>query len=271
MINRMLVLAVLFFVLQCGEIFAAQDFVVILDPGHGGLDQGGYGGKGFKFNNIWVPEDGYTYDVAKRIERLINKKGWTSFFTIVDKEHDYIYDYNYDYYENKIIPPHRKIKYNLLYEHTIVFGGRAGLSNRLDIAEHIKELYPDSIICFISLHLDYAPPGIYGAKIYTARKMGKHFFVKILAQKFKDAGAGSMCGCRERPMVDDYNRLFILREGVIVPRVLVELGNFNNPRDRICILRHDCREKYAQIVVGALEEYRAKKLAEVQSQKGGVN
>jgi len=47
------------------------EMVVIIDPGHGGSDHGGYDSQGFKLNGKRVPEDEYVYDVGKRIERII--------------------------------------------------------------------------------------------------------------------------------------------------------------------------------------------------------
>ena len=80
---------------------AETNVVLILDPGHGGKDRGGYDGRGFKLDGARIPEDAYTYDIAKRVERLAVLRGWKVVFTAIDGKNDAVIDNE----SGEILPP----------------------------------------------------------------------------------------------------------------------------------------------------------------------
>jgi N-acetylmuramoyl-L-alanine amidase len=225
--------------------------IIVLDPGHGGKDRGGFDGKGFRRNGISVPEDPYTYDVAKRVERRAAAKGWTVLYTVIDTKDNTIAESD----ENTILPPRKKMIYSGPGKSTTVFPGKKGLLRRLETEESILGQYPHARIIFISLHFDYTLSIESGVKIFVPLGMKKHPLAKTLAARFKSAGHRQVMGYMPMPMIEENNRLVVLREGAIARRVLIELANFNNKRDRAHMLRSDGREHYAYIIVSAIEEY----------------
>ena len=230
---------------------AETNVVLILDPGHGGKDRGGYDGRGFKLDGARISEDAYTYDVAKRVERLAVLRGWKVVFTAIDGENDAVIDNE----SGEILPPKKKLVYNSGKRKAAVFAGRDGLLKRLEAAEKIAAGNKGAEKNFISLHFDHANSFLHGAQIFTAEGMARHPFVKILAEEFRKNGLGLKFGPIPRQMVNQRNELVVLAEGTITPRVLVELGNFQNERDRALMLSKEGREKYAEIIAGGIEKY----------------
>lgn len=228
-----------------------KEVLLILDPGHGGKDQGGYDGGGFKIDGARIPEDAYMYDVARRVEQQAWKKGWKIFFTVIDRADTGIYDYD----EDRIIPPKKNLIYNLPGTPVFVFPGKDGLLKRLEAVRHSAGAFPHAIKIFISFHFDYAPSVTRGAKIFTARGMAGHHFIKILADHFKKAGLELRVRGAKQPMIDSHNKLVVLGENPIEPRVLIELGNFNHLDDRRILLSAEGREKYASVIIEVIEQW----------------
>jgi N-acetylmuramoyl-L-alanine amidase len=254
-VARRIALAIAIVLFTAGSSLAApKQVVIILDPGHGGKDQGGYDGRGFRFENKWVPEDAYTYDVAQRISSMATSNGWIVFFTVMDRNENQIYGYN----ENEIIPAKKKLVYNIPDKNIVVYSGKYGLAKRIKVINKIDARYPNAIKIFISLHFDDANSLLSGAQIFTSHRGARHPFVKILAKKFDEAEMNLKFGFIPRFMINQYNELVVLKDSNISPRVLIELGNFKNERDRLLMLRSSGREMYARIIISAIEEYTKK-------------
>ncbi len=263
-----------FCILVGGICLAATSprILLILDPGHGGRDHGGTGGAGFQEQGWYLPEDACNYDVALRVGRLGREKGWQTVFTIIP-EGPADDSLACDLYH--AVPPRRKMRYNLRgrfqsvdYQPSSRMERRHGLRKRLEAARIAARANRDAIVIYLSIHFDYVQkcsrrrrclplpdPDVSGARVYTTRALATHPFVRILARQFEGAGLGSEACGAPKPTVDSSHKFICLREGVIVPRVLLELGNFNNWRDRALILDESGRELYADIIVDAVEQY----------------
>lgn len=224
---------------------------LILDPGHGGKDQGGSHGKGFFFNGRYYPEDAYAYDVAKRIEALAAKRDWHVFFTVVAPTNNTIANAE----SGTILPKRDDLIYNLPGQEMSVFSGPMGLRLRLEAINQGVHPVAHEKVVFISLHFDYAPSRVGGAKIYTTPELADHPFIKLLAQKFKATGLGFTARGITRSAIDADEEFIVLVEGAICPRILLELGNFFHHRDRNLILSPAGRQQYAKIIVAALAEW----------------
>ncbi len=245
-----LVLAFVLGALFSKNVSAETNVILIIDAGHGGSDRGGYDGRGFKLDGARIPEDAYTYDVAKRLERLAVSRGWKAALTTIDGKNETISN------KDGQPPPSKKnLVYNFGKRKTAVFAGRDGLLKRLEATKAIAAENKNAETIFISVHFDHASRFLSGVQVFSAAKTNKHPFVKILAEEFRKNGLELKFGPIPRPMINWRNELVVLAEGKITPSVLVELGNFQNERDRALMLSKEGREKYAEIIAAAVGKY----------------
>lgn len=270
------ILATALWLLFGGMGLAAQSppILLILDPGHGGRDHGGVGGAGFHDQGGYVPEDACNYDVVARVARLAAEKQWKTAWTIIPESPT---DNALACAPYQAFPPKREMRYNLPgplqavdYYPASRLERRQGLQKRLAAAQRVAGADRDAITIYLSVHFDYVEkcsgrrrcrpvpdPDVSGARVYTTRALSQQPFVCALARQFERAGLGTEVDGIPRPTVDSGHNFLCLRKGTIVPRVLVELGNFNNARDRSRMLDENARETYARVIIGAVEEYAA--------------
>ncbi len=117
------------------------------------------------------------------------------------------------------------------------------------------------MVVFISLHFDYAHSSFSGPKIIVGWSERNKIFAKTLKEAFLENGFKAEKDGKIRPMIlgsgtgKDIDLFFFRGEvkSEIKYRALIELGNFMNENDRSILLSHNGRERYAQIVVLALE------------------
>lgn len=252
-----------FYTAVSADIFLPE-MVVIIDPGHGGSDHGGYDGQGFKLNGKRVPEDEYVYDVSKRVERIIisSHKNWKVFFTVKDAVQDVIREND----ESRILPKDQSEVFNFPEKPVKVYPEKEGLIQRMLIAENIFKRHRDSLVVFVSFHFDYAHPSVSGPKIIVGWSERNKIFAKTLKEVFLENGFKAEKDGKIRPMIlgsgpgKDIDLFFFRGEvkSEIKYRALIELGNFMNINDRSILLNHNGRERYAQTVVLALEKFLAK-------------
>jgi N-acetylmuramoyl-L-alanine amidase len=224
--------------------------VLVLDPGHGGKDRGGFNERGFPHKNGMVPEDAYTYDVARRVDRLAKRKGWVVVFTVTAGDTNSVPEGR----DGAMLSARRQLFYNLGPQNIVVFPGKEGLRLRLLAASRAVQEFPSAVALFISLHFDLAAPRTSGAKIYTAPELVRHPFPGTLVETFRERGLGYRIGNARSWSIESEDYL-VLTEGSLVPRVLIELGNFNNERDRALMFAASSREKYAEAVTEAIRRY----------------
>jgi N-acetylmuramoyl-L-alanine amidase len=238
--------------LSAGHAEKANPVLLILDPGHGGRDRGGYNENGFPYKGERIPEDPYTFDVATRIEATALARGWETFVTVTPFSRD---SSTPQAEERTILGGRADMVYNSRASRIAVFPGKAGLRRRLDAVREALDLSPGAKSVFISIHFDYALPAVSGAKIYTAPALASHPFVRILSNTLTTRGFGYGDGHGPRNNIDTSQKFIVLAEGIVEPRVLIELGNFNNAKDRARILSSSERQRYADVLIEALSEY----------------
>jgi len=228
----------------------APESIILLDPGHGGKDRGGLGPNGFSKSNIKVPEDPYNYDVALRILKLSEKTNWLVAFTVID-------DDNKSPNNNDLLPARNGIHYNLTFNRAINTRDRISLTNRVYFSNIFNAFFPSTPIVFISIHFDHAPNYVCGARIFTWRDMRTHPFVLILNETLKADGIHFKILGKTAQGINYWNNLFVLHYGIVSPRILIELGNYNCQEDRLRMQSADGREAYAKAITKALEIYLA--------------
>ncbi len=227
----------------------AEDIVLIFDSGHGGPKEGGCEDWRAYGTNQRIPEDAYVYDIAKRAEALALQKGWKVFFTVSPLKNQDVNDADG---KTNIMAPRRDMVLNYGDEKQAIDPGKKGLKKR---AETAKRFAPKGRQFFISFHFDCAGLTKSGTKIYTVYERESLDFATFLIFKFKQNGLEFNKNGSRSPMLDFKNTYVVLRYNDIKPRVLVEFGNFYSDRDRALLLSKDGRQKYAEILIEAIEEY----------------
>lgn len=228
-----------------GELYG---LVVIIDPGHGGIDPGAHAVVGGKPVN----EDEYCYDVALRLRRMAKAKGAVVFMTTHDKKQKKPLANKPD----NIIPPDKNEFFTL--DGYIVVAKTKGASRRVAYANYIKRSYPKHKVVFISVHFDALTKSMEGVRIIesaSGTKLGCLLTEEFSKGNRMENGAGSLfrSGDKSHGIVNAY----VLREdkNSIREKVLLELGNFSNPKDIWRIRDYHVRENYAQLVTRALIKF----------------
>jgi len=248
-VRRKTVLVVCAFVVAMDTTMTAQTrkgslhgWVVVLDPGHGGMDPGASG----IFQGKRVVEDEYVFDVALRVRRMIQARGGLAIMTTTDRVGERSW-------EPFIVFPDMRTE-RFTTDGTVVRAGTAGLRRRLRLGNSIKQKYPRHRQAWISIHFDVRGRGgddgvrIIAAdtELQIAKSLERSFGN---AKRLRDDDPVVESGDRDHGI----RRLFILSgENRIKEKVLIELGNFKNESDVWRIRNHVVREAYAKAITEAL-------------------
>jgi N-acetylmuramoyl-L-alanine amidase len=224
------------------------EIIVILDPGHGGEDRGGFGPNGFSSSRIRVPEDPYNYDVALRISKLTESRNWLTVFTVIDEGIEISDD-------DGILPPRNNIHFNFQFNRQVNTKDKNSLANRVYFSNLFAVLLRPTPIVFISLHFDYAPAYVCGPRIYTWRDLRTHQFVLRLDKALNASDLSFRINGRLSPRINYWNNLYVLHHGIVSPRVLIELGNYNCQKDRSKMESAVARQAYATAIVASIHDY----------------
>lgn len=215
--------------------------VVVIDPGHGGQDPGSHGR--FGKDDVW--EDEYTYDVALRIRNLVRREKGVAFLTIEDPNQKIPRDWP----PSQVFPSDRNELFSL--DRSGVRARTVGMRRRLAFANAIKRRYPRHRVVFLAIHFDVVGKrtDIAGVQVIAARRNCS--LSRALIESFDERMR------KERPFQvigKGARNLYVLNGGnSIQEKVLIELGNFNNPADVWRIRNPEVRQDYARRIVKALE------------------
>ncbi|MBK5215516.1 MAG: N-acetylmuramoyl-L-alanine amidase [Candidatus Pacebacteria bacterium] len=222
-----------------------KGLVVILDPGHGGLDNGAHGY--FGQDKTKIIESVYCYDIALRLESLLIKKGAIVYKTINNLQ---IKPINYEY--NDFIK--RDTNSVFSYDGTRAVSGLIGLSKRVEYANNKLLIYPDSKIVYISIHFDKLPNTIYGTRIIIGNSSTK--LANCLKDEFKKENFltnHKFSILYNGDKTKGIKNLIVLRNtNKIKEKVLIELGNFNHENDLNRLVDCQGRDEYANIICKSL-------------------
>lgn len=214
--------------------------VVVIDPGHGGQDPGSHG----QFGGKPVYESVYNYDVALRVRDEVRKRGGVPFLTVEDRD----WSSPNESEPAALFPMHRDVRFKM--DGTEVRARTIGLLRRLAYANTIRRRYPRHRVVFIAIHFDVVGKraDVAGVQIIASRSdcpLGRSL-LKSFSERMRKEHPVEVSGQGAR-------RLFILNgHNSIKERVLVELGNFNNPGDLWRIRNPEIRQDYAKRIAQAL-------------------
>ena len=234
--------------------------VVILDPGHGGKDSGANGSFG---DGVAVAEDSHCYDTALRVERLARSQGAAVYLTVRNpKQPNPI---NND--PSEPLPSDGNSLFTLNGQQ--VKAGNEGILTRMRYANKILAEHPSHRVVFIALHFDETgDKTMQGAHLITPRQDSTPKLAEFLADSFRQAGrirtkdgeewfpilhsGDKSHGIRHLMVLRGQSDPFHKEYNHVSQKVLLEMGNFNNPADVWRIRDPKVRDNYAQAVLAAL-------------------
>lgn len=232
-----------------------RGMVVVIDPGHGGTDRGsaGYFGNG---SRVLVAEDEYMYDVARRLAKECRRLG----AVVVETTRDPKQTYPINLPANRVIPPDKREVYTASTRQ--VLAGNRGLAPRVQLANRTLWRHRNKRMVFVSIHFDATPKRALQGVSFVAPPGPRPKLVDFLYDEFGRAHRlRSLEGRLYFPIVQSggadghgERNLYILSPGTnaVRQRVLVELGNFKNPKDVWRIRDPKVRQAYAEIIARAL-------------------
>ncbi|MDP2587652.1 MAG: N-acetylmuramoyl-L-alanine amidase [bacterium] len=225
--------------------------LVVIDPGHGGLDDGASG----VVNGNRVVEDEHVYDTALRVRDMIVRDGGKVVLTIVDPRQSrpinnpagkWLTDGNDEQINGRGCKPLK--------------GGSSCLRSRLDVAKRAIKDHRGKVV-WISIHFDVVGNDkVTGVRIITPEGRTpqvaediRYMFAK--AKRCRAHGPIAFSGDKRYGL----RRLYVLgSRNPIRDRILIELGNFKAPEDLWRIRDPKVRDGYAACIVNGLIKWSAR-------------
>lgn len=194
--------------------------IILLDPGHGGLDGGAVSPTG-------TIEKDINLNISIKLKNQLEKKG---FKVVMTREED-----------------------KGLYSE----GGTVREKKREDLSNRSKMIIESDCDIFVSIHLNMFPQKrYYGSQVWYADNDASKKLANIIQCNFK-AYLDNTNNRIEKPAKDDYR---VLRNVGEIPAVLVECGFLSNEIEESKLKTDIYQEKIAQISALSIESYFEKKL-----------
>ena len=234
---------------------------IVLDAGHGGRDTGAIAG------GLW--ESTYVYDIFIRLHNLLLERTKAVVHPLVQDDKS-----RFTVVPSDRLSQHRR--QSLLTTPVQVLGDpQTGVNLRWKMAnQYMAELkrrgvQPTNVI-FLSLHADALHPSVRGATIYIpgasyskATSRGEALRAEALSKALALETIDSLyrAGVAIHPYQPIRNRIIrtrsywlpaVLKMNYIPTKLLVEVANLNNPKDREAVATQAFRQTFAEAVVDAL-------------------
>lgn len=192
-----------------------QKIIILIDPGHGGIDGGAETKDGTMEKNI-------NLKISSKLKDNLKKQGYTIFMTRDSDKGLYT--------ENGTI---RKKKIE-------------------DLSNRAKMKKDTSCNMFISIHLNMFPQSkYYGAQVWYSKNENSKQLAKIIQNNLiQDLDTSN--NRQEKPALDSYK---ILRENDTMPSVIVECGFLSNAQEKEKLKSDDYQNKIADSIGKSVNEY----------------
>ncbi|WKC81833.1 LysM peptidoglycan-binding domain-containing protein [Borreliella tanukii] len=229
-----------------------KDKLIILDPGHGGLDPGAIvksrDGLG---NEVFVVEDEYVYDIALRLYVYLKEEGANVELTILAPDHlirnSVLANNTFVNVKNEVYND-----YDLNKNDTVdswINGTPSGLKKRLIVVKNIVSKYKnikDKDIAFFSLHADNSVGAPKSMGFYYQKDDEKKYDVhsKSVAEKITE-------GMKRSSYVKGQN-LHVLRNNIVMTKLLIEVRNLAFPEEAWSIRSSKLRDQDSKILANGI-------------------
>lgn len=195
--------------------FEKDKKIILIDPGHGGIDGGAESKSGIVEKNI-------NLSIGLKLKRVLENK---NFDVVMTRQED-----KGLYTENGTI---RKKKHE-------------DLDNRCKMKDE------SNCDIFVSIHLNMFPESkYYGAQVWYSKNEGSKKLAHIIQENFRE-DLDSNNKRIEKPALDQYK---ILRAGKDVPSVIVECGFISNYEEEQKLKSESYQEKIAESIGKSIVNY----------------
>ncbi|WKC79078.1 LysM peptidoglycan-binding domain-containing protein [Borreliella turdi] len=229
-----------------------KDKLIILDPGHGGLDPGAIvksrDGLG---NEVFVVEDEYVYDIALRLYVYLKEEGANVELTILAPDH---LIRNSVFANNTFVNVKNEVynDYDLNKNDTVdswINGTPSGLKKRLVVVKNIVSKYKnikDKDIAFFSLHADNSVGAPKSMGFYYQQDDEKKYDIhsKSVAEKITE-------GMKRSFYIKGQN-LHVLRNNIVMTKLLIEVRNLAFPEEAWSIRSSKLRDQDSKILANGI-------------------
>jgi N-acetylmuramoyl-L-alanine amidase len=192
-----------------------QQKLILLDPGHGGMDGGGVSKEG-------ILEKDINLKIALKTKELLEREGYKVIMT-------------------------RDTDTWLCTE-----GGTIRKRKLEDLANRYKMKKESGCDAFISIHLNKFPQSkYYGAQVWYGNNDASRNMARILQKSFRD----NLDPSNERQEKPAGNSYTILKDNGEIPAVIAECGFLSNPAETEKLCSPAYQEKIGAAIVIAVNEY----------------
>lgn len=189
--------------------------IILVDPGHGGIDGGAVSKSG-------IMEKDINLKISLKLRDKLIKEGYK---VIMTREEDK------GLYEDEGRIRKKKIE---------------DLNNRCKIKEE------SNCDMFISIHLNAFPESkYYGAQVWYSRNRDSQKLARIIQQNFKN-DLDSSNNRQEKAALDSYK---VLRNSDDIPSVLVECGFLSNVVEEEKLKSDEYQNKIAEVITKSIKSY----------------
>lgn len=192
--------------------------IILVDPGHGGMDGGAVSKNG-------TVEKDINLSIGKKLKTEFEKSGYKVYMT---REED-----------------------KGLYEDT----GTIRKKKREDLANRCKLKEELNADMFLSIHLNMFPQSKYsGAQVWYSSYEDSKKLANIIQNTLREE-LDPNNNRKEKPALDSYR---ILRDGYKAPAVIIECGFLSNPEEEAKLKSDEYQQKIAEAIAKGVNKYYGK-------------